>query len=122
MRYMNLFGCVDDIFAKYRKEECTPDSEWTPYCFYNEHADYDKEDYSVYCGAVTEELKLLIEHYQKDQKIKFTDSELKELFDTLEIAPNQDNDNDAWTDIMFRSKFYFTVTLYKILDKYDVAG
>ena len=30
MRYHELIGLIDDVFAKYRKEECSPDSKWTP--------------------------------------------------------------------------------------------
>lgn len=34
MRYHELFGLLDDTFAKYRKEECSPESKWTLYCYY----------------------------------------------------------------------------------------
>ena len=30
MRYHELIGLLDDTFSKYRKEECSPDSKWTP--------------------------------------------------------------------------------------------
>jgi len=39
MRYHELFGLLDDTFAKYRKEECSPDSKWTPYYGYTESGD-----------------------------------------------------------------------------------
>ena len=42
MRYHELFGLLDDTFAKYRKEECSPDSKWTPYCYYKNLDEDDK--------------------------------------------------------------------------------
>ena len=50
MRYHELLGLLDDTFAKYRKEECSPDSKWTPYCYYK-NLDVVKNDYSVYVGS-----------------------------------------------------------------------
>lgn len=47
MRYHELMGLLDDTFAKYRKEENSPDSKWTPYCYYK-NLDDVKNDYSVY--------------------------------------------------------------------------
>ena len=120
MRYIELLGLVDDTFAKYRKEECIPDSEWKPYSFYNSLSDV-KEGYSVYCGAVKEELNSLIERYQKENEINFTDEDLKSLNAVFETANNQNNDNDEWTDIMFRSKFYYIETLNDILTHYDIS-
>ena len=67
------------------------------------------------------ELKELIEQYQQDQQIKFTDEEIGKLFSIFETANNQDNDDDAWTDIMFRAKFYFMDTFREILANYKVA-
>lgn len=119
MRYMELLGKVDDTFAKYRKEECTPDSEWQPYSFYKNLTDvYDS--YSVYCGDVKAELVKLIDFYLQDQNIKFTEQEYGNLFTIFETANSQNNDNDAWTDIMFRVKFNFIRELVKILDNYEV--
>ena len=46
MRYHELIGLLDDTFAKYRKEECSSDSKWTPYCYYK-NLDDVKNDYSV---------------------------------------------------------------------------
>ena len=45
MRYHELLGLLDDTFAKYRKEENSPDSKWTPYCYYKNLSDA-KNDYS----------------------------------------------------------------------------
>lgn len=50
MRYHELMGLLDDTFAKYRKEENTPDSKWSPYCYYK-NLDDVKNDYSVYVGS-----------------------------------------------------------------------
>lgn len=122
IRYSEIIGYIDDTFAKYRKDECTPDSEWKPFAYYKSLDDV-KVGYSVYCGAVVQELKELIEQYQQDQQIKFTDEEMSKLFSapTLETANNQDNDDDAWTDIMFRDKMYFIDTFREILANYKVA-
>ena len=108
MRYHELIGLIDDIFAKYRKVECTPDSEWSPYSFYKNLNDV-KADYSVYVGSkgLREELEALLHRCEKEQNFKFTDEQWKAIFLTLETANNQDNDDDAWTDIMFRSKYNF---------------
>ena len=122
MRYHELIGLVDDTFAKYRKYEATPDSTWTPFGFYKNLNDVKKNDYSVYCGAVRNALNDLIDLYQKDQKIQFNEKEIHWLFSTLETANNQNNDNDLWTDIMFRSKYNFINVLEELLSKYDVAG
>ena len=61
MRYHELLGLLDDTFAKYRKEECSLDSEWTPYCYYK-NLDDVKNDYSVYVGSngLREELKAIL--------------------------------------------------------------
>lgn len=120
IRYSEIIGYIDDTFAKYRKEECTPDSEWKPFAYYKSLDDV-KVGYSVYCGAVVQELKELIEQYQQDQQIKFTDEEMSKLFSELETANNQDNDDDAWTDIMFRDKLYFIDTFKEILANYEHA-
>jgi hypothetical protein len=121
MRYIELFGLIDDIFAKYRKEEGTPDSEWTPYCYYKNLTEA-KSDYSVYCGAVVDELNKLLEEYQKDQNIQFTEGEWALLSHEIETANVQNNDNDAWTDIMFRSKYHFLNELRYVLSHYKVDG
>ena len=43
------------------------------------------------------------------------------LFSIFETANNQDNDDDAWTDIMFRDKFWFMDMFREILANYKVA-
>lgn len=108
MRFHELIGLIDDIFAKYRKVECTPDSEWTPYAFYK-NLDNVKEGYSVYVGSkgLKEELETLLHRCETEQNFKFTDKQWETIFGSLEIANNQDNDDDAWTDIMFRAKYNF---------------
>lgn len=108
MRYHELFGLIDDTFAKYRKVECTLDSEWTPYAFYK-NLDNVKEGYSVYVGSkgLKEELETLLHRCEAEQNFKFTDKQWETMFDSLEIANNQDNDGGAWTDIMFRAKYNF---------------
>ena len=50
MRYHELIGLLDDTFAKYRKEENSPDSAWTPYCYYK-NLDDVKNRFSVYVGS-----------------------------------------------------------------------
>ena len=76
MRYHELFGLLDDTFAKYRKEECSPDSEWTPYCYYK-NLDNVKNDYSVYVGSkgLREELIAILERCENEENFKFTDKQ-----------------------------------------------
>ena len=74
MRYHEIIGLVDDTFAKYRKDEATPDSKWNPFGFYKNITDV-KNDYSVYSGSVRDALIDLIDLYQQDQKIQFNDKE-----------------------------------------------
>ena len=50
MRYHELIGLIDDVFAKYRKEENTPDSEWTPYCYYKNLTDTKNDMISIHMG------------------------------------------------------------------------
>ena len=50
-----------------------------------------------------------------------TSEEMGKLFSIFETANNQDNDDDAWTDIMFRDKFWFMDTFREILANYKVA-
>ena len=108
MRYHELFGLLDDTFAKYRKEECSPDSKWTPYCYYK-NLDDDKNDYSVYVGSngLREELIAILERCENEENFKFTDKQWEALALTLEPANTQHNDDGAWTDIMFRAKYNF---------------
>ncbi len=119
MRYHELLGLLDDTFAKYRKEECSPDSKWTPYCYYKNLSDA-KNDYSVYVGSkgLQEELKAILHRCEEEENFKFTDEQLKELDSMLEIANNQDNDDDAWTDIMFRAKYNFI----EYVDRFLIAN
>ena len=119
MRYHELLGLLDDTFAKYRKEECSPDSKWTPYCYYK-NLDNVKNDYSVYVGSkgLQEELKAILHRCEEEENFKFTDEQLKELDSMLEIANNQDNDDDAWTDIMFRAKYNFI----EYVDRFLIAN
>ena len=53
MRYHELIGLIDDVFAKYRKEECSPDSKWTPYCYYKNLDDEKNETISIHVGSHT---------------------------------------------------------------------
>lgn len=112
MRLYELIGLIDDIFAKYRKEEGTPDSKWTPYCYYK-NLDNVKEDYSVYVGSagLREELEAVLTRCEQEENFKFTDKQWEALNLTLETANNQNNDNDAWTDIMFRAKYTFIASV-----------
>ena len=108
MRYNELFGLLDDTFAKYRKEECSPDSKWTPYCYYK-NLDDVKNDYSVYVGSkgLREELIAILERCENEENFKFTDKQWEALALTLEPANTQHNDDGAWTDIMYRAKYNF---------------
>ncbi len=108
MRYHELFGLLDDTFAKYRKEENTPDSKWTPYCYYK-NLDDVKNDYSVYVGSkgLREELIAILERCENEENFKFTDKQWDALALTLEPANTQHNEDDAWTDIMYRAKYNF---------------
>ena len=108
MRYHELIGLIDDVFAKYRKEENTPDSKWTPYCYYK-NLDDVKNDYSVYVGSkgLREELIAILERCENEENFKFTDKQWEALALTLEPANTQHNDDGAWTDIMFRAKYNF---------------
>lgn len=108
MRYYELIGLIDDVFAKYRKEENTPDSEWTPYCYYKNLTDA-KNDYSVYVGSkgLREELESILTRLQEEEKFEFTEKQWEALGLTLETANSQHNDDCAWTDIMFRAKYNF---------------
>jgi len=121
MRYHELLGLLDDTFAKYRKVECTPDSEWTPNCYYK-NLDDVKNDYSVYVGSkgLQEELKAILHRCEEEENFKFTDEQWKELDSMFEIANNQDNDDDAWTDIMFRAKYNFIECVDNFLNVHHV--
>ena len=52
MRYHELIGLIDDVFAKYRKEENTPDSKWTPYCYYKNLTDAKNDSVGAHGGHV----------------------------------------------------------------------
>ena len=108
MRYHELLVLLDDTFSKYRKEENTPDSKWTPYCYYK-NLDDVKNDYSVYVGSngLREELIAILERCENEENFKFTDKQWEALALTLEPANTQHNDDGAWTDIMFRAKYNF---------------
>lgn len=121
MRYHELIGMLDDTFAKYRKEENTPDSEWTPYCFYK-NLDDTKNDYSVYVGSkgLIEELIAILKRCENEENFKFTDKQWEALALTLETANTQNNDDGAWTDIMFRAKYNFIDSVKAFLDTQHV--
>ena len=121
MRYHELFGLLDDTFAKYRKEECSPDSKWTPYCYYK-NLDDDKNDYSVYVGSngLREELIAILERCENEENFKFTDKQWEALALTLEPANTQHNDDGAWTDIMFRAKYNFIDSVKAFLNTQHV--
>lgn len=108
MRYHELLVLLDDTFSKYRKEENTPDSKWTPYCYYK-NLDDVKNDYSVYVGSngLREELIAILERCENEENFKFTDKQWEALALTLEPANTQHNDDGAWTDIMLRAKYNF---------------
>lgn len=121
MRYHELIGLLDDTFAKYRKEENTPDSEWTPYCYYKNLGDV-KNDYSVYVGSkgLNEELEVILHRCEKEENFKFTDKQWEALQLTLELANSQNNDDGAWTDIMFRAKYNFIDSVKVFLDRQHI--
>lgn len=121
MRYHELIGLLDDTFAKYRKEECSPDSKWTPYCYYK-NLDDTKNDYSVYVGSkgLREELIAILERCENEENFKFTDKQWEALALTLEPANTQHNDEGAWTDIMFRAKYNFIDCVKGFLDTQHV--
>ena len=121
MRYHELLGLLDDTFAKYRKEENSPDSKWTPYCYYKNLSDA-KNDYSVYVGSkgLREELIAILERCENEENFKFTDKQWEALALTLEPANTQHNDDGAWTDIMFRAKYNFIDSVNAFLDTQHV--
>ena len=121
MRYHELFGLLDDTFAKYRKEECSPDSKWTPYCYYK-NLDDVKNDYSVYVcsNGLREEPIAILERCENEENFKFTDKQWEALALTLEPANTQHNDDGAWTDIMFRAKYNFIDSVQAFLNTQHV--
>ena len=121
MRYHELLGLLDDTFSKYRKEENSPDSKWTPYCYYK-NLDDVKNDYSVYVGSngLREELIAILERCENEENFKFTDKQWEALALTLEPANTQHNDDDAWTDIMFRAKYNFIDSVKAFLNTQHV--
>ena len=121
MRYHELLGLLDDTFAKYRKEENTPDSKWTPYCYYK-NLDDVKNDYSVYVGSkgLREELIAILERCENEENFKFTDKQWEALALTLEPANTQHNDDGAWTDIMYRAKYNFIDSVKAFLNTQHV--
>ena len=121
MRYHELLGLLDDTFAKYRKEENSPDSKWTPYCYYKNLSD-TKNDYSVYVGSkgLREELIAILERCENEENFKFTDKQWEALLLILETANTQDNDDGAWTDIMFRAKYNFIENVEAFLNTQNV--
>jgi hypothetical protein len=121
MRYHELLGLLDDTFAKYRKEENSPDSKWTPYCYYKNLSDA-KNDYSVYVGSkgLRDELIAILERCENEENFKFTDKQWEALSLTLETANTQHNDDGAWTDIMYRAKYNFIESVKAFLDTQHV--
>ena len=121
MRYHELLGLLDDTFAKYRKEENSTDSKWTPYCYYKNLED-TKNDYSVYVGSkgLREELIAILERCENEENFKFTDKQWEALSLTLETANTQHNDDGAWTDIMYRAKYNFIDSVKAFLDTQHV--
>ena len=121
MRYHELLGLLDDTFSKYRKEENTPDSKWTPYCYYK-NLDDVKNDYSVYVGSkgLREELIAILERCENEENFKFTDKQWEALALTLEPANTQHNDDGAWTDIMYRAKYNFIDSVKAFLNTQHV--
>lgn len=121
MRYHELLGLLDDTFAKYRKEECTPDSKWTPNCYYK-NLDDVKNDYSVYVGSkgLKDELYAILHRCEEEENFKFTDKQWEALDLTFELANSQHNDDGAWTDIMFRAKYNFIELVDNFLDEQHV--
>lgn len=121
MRYHELLGLLDDTFAKYRKEENTPDSEWTPNCYYK-NLDDVKNRFSVYVGSkgLKDELYAILRRCEEEENFKFTDKQWEALNLTFETANSQNNDDDAWTDIMFRTKYYFIKNVDKFLDEQHI--
>jgi hypothetical protein len=121
MRYHELLGLLDDTFAKYRKEENSPDSKWTPYCYYKNLSDA-KNDYSVYVGSkgLRDELIAILERCENEENFKFTDKQWEALSLTLETANTQHNDDGAWTDIMFRAKYNFIESVFAFLNTQHV--
>ena len=121
MRYHELLGLLDDTFAKYRKEENSPDSEWTPYCYYKNLNDV-KNDYSVYVGSkgLQEELESILTRLQEEEKFEFTKKQWEALGMTLELANSQHNDDGAWTDIMLRAKYNFIESVKAFLNTQHV--
>ena len=121
MRYHELFGLLDDTFAKYRKEENSPDSKWTPYCYYK-NLETAKSDYSVYVGSkgLREELEAILTRCEEEENFKFTDKQWSALNLTLETANTQNNDDGAWTDIMFRAKYNFIESVKAYLNTQHV--
>ena len=119
MRYHELLVLLDDTFSKYRKEENTPDSKWTPYCYYK-NLDDVKNDYSVYVGSngLREELIAILERCENEENFKFTDKQWEAL--TLEPANTQHNDDGAWTDIMLRAKYNFIDSVKAFLNSQHV--
>ena len=81
-----------------------------------------KNDYSVYVGSkgLREELELILTRLQEEENFKFTDKQWEELDSTFELANSQHNDDDAWTDIMFRAKDNFIDSVKAFLDTQHV--
>ena len=121
MRYHELLGLLDDTFAKYRKEECSPDSKWTPYCYYK-NLDDVKNDYSVYVGSkgLREDIETILIRLQEEEKFEFTEKQWEALGLTLETANSQHNDDGALTDIMFRAKYNFIDSVNAFLNTQHV--
>lgn len=113
MRYMEFFGYIDDIFAKYRKEEKTTSD--SAYGYYQGLVDVPI-DYTVYDGGVVKEIKDLLAKLEKEKDIKFTDDEMKMIDSVLSDVSVHQADDDNPTDINFRVKFNFLFLMKSIID------
>ena len=81
-----------------------------------------KNDYSVYVGSkgLREELIAILERCENEENFKFTDKQWEALLLILETANTQDNDDGAWTDIMFRAKYNFIESVKAFLNTHNV--
>ena len=82
-----------------------------------------KNDYSVYVGSkgLREELIAILERCENEENFKFTDKQWQALSLTLETANTQNNDDGAWTDIMFRAKYNFIESVFAFLNTQHVT-
>lgn len=57
--------------------------------------------------VLREELESILTRLQEEEKFEFTEKQWEALGLTLETANSQNDDDGAWTDIMFRAKYEF---------------